>query len=71
MTKDGLYKVTIDSRIMINAVFFRKMNFNYSRSKIDVIGSLRLDPPRKAYDLFKRTFIIMISFYDRVNETDV
>jgi hypothetical protein len=70
MTKDGPYKVTIDSRIMVDAAFFRKMNPNYSRPKIDATGSLRPDPPREAYDLCGHTSVTVISPHDRVNGTD-
>jgi hypothetical protein len=70
MTKDGPYKVTIDSRIMVDAAFFRKINPNYSRPKINATGSLRPDPPREAYDLCGRTSVTVILPHDRVNGTD-
>jgi hypothetical protein len=55
----------------MNAAFFRKMNFNYSRSKIDVTGNLRPDSSRKAYDLYELIFVIIISSHDRINKINV
>jgi len=70
MTKNGPYKMAIDSRIMVDAAFFRKMNPNYSRPKIDANGSLRPDPPQVAYDLFGGSSTIETSPHDQIKGTE-
>lgn len=57
MTKNGPYKVTVDGRIMVGAAFFRKMNPNYTRPKIDATSSLSSDPLHKVDDLFRHESI--------------
>jgi hypothetical protein len=70
MTKNGPYQVTINSRIMVDAAFFRKMNPNYSRPKIDATGNLKPDPPYEAYDLFNSASVTVASAHDQVRGTE-
>lgn len=61
--------MAVDNRIMVDAAFFRKMNPNYSRPKIDVNGSLRPDPPQVSYDLFDGSSTIETLPHDQIKGT--
>jgi hypothetical protein len=70
MTQRGPLEMKVDSRIMVDAAFFRKMNPNYSRPKINAAGELKPDPPKVAYDLFDGTSTTVVSPHDQVKGTD-
>ena len=57
--------------MMVDVTFFRKMNPNYSRPKIDANGDLRPDPPYEAYDLFDSTSTTVVSAHDQVTGTEI
>jgi hypothetical protein len=46
INKNEVVKVSVDSRVMLDAAFFREMNPNYARPKVDgsssAIGSINL-----------------------------
>jgi hypothetical protein len=69
--KHGPFQVHIDSYIMVDAAFFREINPNYSRPKIDTAGEIKLDPPREWADLFDGTVIIKISPHDQITGTSL
>jgi hypothetical protein len=66
MTKNGPHRVQVDSRIMVDATFFREMNPNYSRPKIDAAGEIKPGPPQECYDLFDGSVITIPSPHDRI-----
>ena len=71
MTKDGPFHMQIDSRIMVDAAFFREMNPNYSRPKIDTAGEIRPDPPQECVDLFDGTVTTKVSPHDQITESSL
>ena len=71
MTKNGPFQVQIDSCIMIDAAFFREMNPNYSRPKIDTAGEIRPDPPQECVDLFDGTVMTKVSSHDQITESSL
>jgi hypothetical protein len=71
MTKNGPSRVQIDGRIIVDAAFFREMNPNYSRPKIDTAGEIRADPPQQMVDPFEGTVTTWISPHDQITGTSL
>lgn len=66
MTKNGPYRVQIDSRIMVDAALFRETNPNYSQPKIDAAGEIKPDPPQECADWFDGSAITKVPPHDQI-----
>lgn len=71
MTKNGPSRVQIDGRIMVDAAFFREMNPNYSRPKMDTAGEIRADPLQQMVHPFEGTVTTWISPHDQITRTSL
>ena len=53
MIKNESSRIQINDCIMMDVTFFREMNSNYSRFKIDIVDEIRTDPSQQMINSFE------------------